>query len=120
MQNAPLTFGDTGKNILRGPRYFSIDLAMVKNAKLTERLALEFRTEFFNAFNNVNFGKPDGNFLLRLWNDYRNGRRVILQHLRNGSAPNHSIRTEVGILTTGWGRRLPRTQQALFEKRACL
>jgi hypothetical protein len=34
---------------------------MVKNAKLSERFALEFRTEFFNAFNNVNFGRPDGN-----------------------------------------------------------
>ncbi len=60
-QNAPFTFGNTGKNILRGPRYFSTDLAMVKNAKLSERFALEFRTEFFNAFNNVNFGRPDGN-----------------------------------------------------------
>jgi outer membrane receptor protein involved in Fe transport len=60
-QNAPLTFGNTGKNILRGPRYFSTDLALVKNTKLSERFALEFRTEFFNAFNNVNFGRPDGN-----------------------------------------------------------
>jgi len=60
-QNAPFTFGNTGKNVLRGPKYFSTDLAMVKNAKLSERFALEFRTEFFNAFNNVNFGRPDGN-----------------------------------------------------------
>jgi hypothetical protein len=60
-QNAPLTFGNTGKNVLRGPRYFSTDLAMVKNVKFSERFALEFRTEFFNAFNNVNFGRPDGN-----------------------------------------------------------
>ncbi|MGA7448369.1 MAG: TonB-dependent receptor [Terriglobales bacterium] len=60
-QNAPFTFGNTGKNILRGPRYFSTDLALAKNAKLSERFALEFRTEFFNAFNNVNFGRPDGN-----------------------------------------------------------
>ncbi len=60
-ENAPFTFGNTGKNVLRGPRYFSTDLALVKNAKLSERFALEFRTEFFNAFNNVNFGRPDGN-----------------------------------------------------------
>jgi hypothetical protein len=59
--NAIGTFGDTGKNILRGPRFFEADLAAVKNAKLSERLALEFRAELFNAFNNVNFGKPDGN-----------------------------------------------------------
>ena len=59
--NAIGTFGDTGKNILRGPRFFDADLAAVKNAKLTERLSMEFRAEFFNAFNNVNFGRPDGN-----------------------------------------------------------
>ncbi len=59
--NAIGTFGDTAKNVLRGPRYFDADLAVVKNAKITERLSLEFRGEFFNAFNNVNFARPDGN-----------------------------------------------------------
>jgi outer membrane receptor protein involved in Fe transport len=59
--NAIGTFGDTGKNILRGPRYFDADLAAIKNVKINERLSLEFRAEFFNAFNNVNFGRPDGN-----------------------------------------------------------
>jgi hypothetical protein len=62
-QNAVGTFGDTGKNVPRGPRYFDADLAAVKNAKITERLSLEFRGEFFNAFNNVNFARPDGNLL---------------------------------------------------------
>lgn len=57
--NAIGTFGDTGKNVLRGPRYFDADLAAVKTTKLTERAALEFRAEFYNAFNNVNFGLPD-------------------------------------------------------------
>jgi len=61
--NAIGTFGDTSKNILRGPRFFDTDIAVVKNAKLTERLNFEFRAELFNAFNNVNFGKPDGNLL---------------------------------------------------------
>jgi hypothetical protein len=60
--NAIGTFGDTGKNVLRGPRYFDTDLAAVKTTKLTERASLEFRAEFYNAFNNVNFGNPD-NFL---------------------------------------------------------
>ena len=59
--NAIGTFGDTGKNILRGPRFFDADLAAIKNAKISERLSLEFRAEFFNAFNNVNFGRPDSN-----------------------------------------------------------
>ncbi len=59
--NALGTFGNTGKNALRGPRYFDADIAAVKNFKISERFALEFRGEFFNAFNNVNFGRPDGN-----------------------------------------------------------
>jgi hypothetical protein len=53
------TFGDTGKNVLRGPRSFNTDMALLKNAKVTERVGLEFRAEFYNIFNNVNFGMPD-------------------------------------------------------------
>ncbi len=53
------TFGNTGKSILRGPRYFDADLAAIKNTNVGTRLSLQFRAEFFNAFNNVNFGKPD-------------------------------------------------------------
>ena len=57
--NAIGTFGNTGKNVLRGPRSFNTDSALVKNAKLTERVGMEFRAEFYNVFNNVNFGAPD-------------------------------------------------------------
>jgi hypothetical protein len=57
--NAVGTFGNTGKNILRGPGFFSTDLALMKNTKLTERLSLQFRAETFNVFNNVNFFNPD-------------------------------------------------------------
>lgn len=53
------TFGNTGKNILRGPRYFDADLALLKNTTLTDRVSLQFRAEFYNALNNVNFGMPD-------------------------------------------------------------
>ena len=33
--NAPGTFGNTGKNILRGPRTFAPNLALVKDTKIT-------------------------------------------------------------------------------------
>jgi hypothetical protein len=56
-------FGDTGKNILRGPRYFDTDLALLKNTNINARISLQFRAEFFNALNNVNFGMPDGGLL---------------------------------------------------------
>ncbi len=57
--NRPGTYGDTGKSILRGPRFFDTDLAAIKNTKITNAVSLEFRGEFFNAFNNVNFNSPD-------------------------------------------------------------
>ncbi len=58
-ENAPGTFGDTGKNILIGPGLFNTDVALLKNTKIGERYTLQFRAEAFNAFNNVNFGQPD-------------------------------------------------------------
>jgi hypothetical protein len=53
------TFGNSGKNFLRGPGLFNTDLALLKDTKLSERMSLQFRAEFFNAFNNINFGMPD-------------------------------------------------------------
>ena len=57
--NAVGTFGNAGKNILEGPRLFNTDMGLIKNTKLSERATLQFRAEFFNAFNNVNFRTPD-------------------------------------------------------------
>ena len=57
--NAIGTFGNTGKNILRGPRSFNTDLALLKEGNITKRVSFQFRAEFYNAFNNVNFGMPD-------------------------------------------------------------
>lgn len=53
------TFGNTGKNILRGPRSFNTDISAVKRFTITERVSAQLRGEFFNVFNNVNFANPD-------------------------------------------------------------
>ncbi|MSV29225.1 MAG: hypothetical protein EXQ52_10880 [Bryobacterales bacterium] len=60
-QNGAGTFGNSGKNILRGPRFFNTDFGLVKNTRVTERATVQFRAEFFNAFNNVNFNLPNSN-----------------------------------------------------------
>src|SRR3989442_1579157 len=60
--NAVGTFGNTGKNILLGPRSFNTDLGFLKATQVTERTSIQFRAEFFNIFNNVNFRNP-GNTL---------------------------------------------------------
>jgi hypothetical protein len=59
---APGTFGNAGRNILRGPGYQSVNASLVKNTLLTERLNLQFRAEVFNLFNHPNLNLPD-NFL---------------------------------------------------------
>lgn len=52
-------FGDAGKNILEGPGEKSMDLSARKIFSVTERVRLEFRAEFFNAFNHAVFSQPD-------------------------------------------------------------
>jgi hypothetical protein len=54
-------FGNSGRNILRGPDQRNVDLSIVKAIPVKETVKLEFRTEFFNAFNRVNFALPNNN-----------------------------------------------------------
>ena len=44
-----------GVNILRGPGQANLDLGIFKRFSLGEERRLDFRAEFFNALNQVNF-----------------------------------------------------------------
>ncbi len=57
--NAPGTFGNSPKNVLRGPGTNTSDAALIKNWQARERYALQFRFELFNAFNHPSFGNPN-------------------------------------------------------------
>lgn len=58
--NAPIfTFGTMSRNVLRGPGINNFDLSITKKTNITETKSLEFRTEFFNAFNHAQFYNPD-------------------------------------------------------------
>jgi hypothetical protein len=61
--NAIGTYGSSGKNNLRGPRMSNVDASLLKRFTITERFALQFRAEFFNLFNNVNFAPPQTGLL---------------------------------------------------------
>ncbi len=52
-------FGNTGRNILQGPNQKNVDISVIKYFSVTERAKLEFRSEFFNAFNLLSFQNPD-------------------------------------------------------------
>jgi hypothetical protein len=56
------TYGTLGRNILRGPNFKNADLSIsrVFPLKFRESARLMFRSEFFNAFNRVNLGLPNG------------------------------------------------------------
>ena len=55
-------FGNVGRNVLRGPRQTNVDFSIIKRFPLGESKNLEFRAEFFNLFNHVNFANPISNF----------------------------------------------------------
>lgn len=56
------TFGNLGRNTIRGPDFQQIDFSVLKETRLTERTRSEFRVEFFNLFNRPNFDFPNVTF----------------------------------------------------------
>ncbi len=66
---AGAAIGNVGRNAFRGPFQQNWDLSITKNTKLTEATSVDFRAEFFNAFNHPvfsgpqsgGFGSPTGN-----------------------------------------------------------
>ena len=55
------TYGNSGRNRFRGPGLWQADLGIAKQVRITERFALDFRTEMFNLFNRAQFGNPVSN-----------------------------------------------------------
>jgi hypothetical protein len=54
-------YGTSGRGILSDPASNRSDVAVMKDVALREGLRLQFRGEFFNAFNQVNFSAPNTN-----------------------------------------------------------
>ncbi len=55
------TFGNSGRNILRGPHSVNLDFGVIKSFSLFERVRLQLRAEAFNFANHANFGNPNAN-----------------------------------------------------------
>jgi hypothetical protein len=55
---APGTFGNAGRNIVRGDGFHSVDLSVFRNFAFTERWRLQFRAEAVNSLNHVNYQGP--------------------------------------------------------------
>jgi len=57
---APYTFGNVGRNTMRGPDDRAFDFALLKNFRISETKRVQFRSEFFNIPNRANFAPPGG------------------------------------------------------------
>jgi hypothetical protein len=53
-------FGNIGRNTMRGPFQRNADISLSKRFAVKDRFAAEFRSEFFNVLNFVNFANPNG------------------------------------------------------------
>jgi hypothetical protein len=52
-------FGNSGSGIIHGPGQFNFDLSILKTTRIFERQTIQFRAEFFNAFNHPQFTNPN-------------------------------------------------------------
>ena len=55
------TRGNAGRNIVQGPGFQNWDLGLIKRTPIGETANVEFRAEFYNAFNHPNFDLPVNN-----------------------------------------------------------
>ena len=55
------TFGNAGRNILRGPGLANVDTAVQRRFVISGQTAIELRWEVFNLFNSDEFGLPETN-----------------------------------------------------------
>jgi len=53
------TFGNIGRYISSGPDFFNLDAALFRNIRITEKINLQLRTDWFSATNTPHFSNPD-------------------------------------------------------------
>jgi hypothetical protein len=51
-------YGNAGRSLISGPAFFNSDFSILKDITVHEEARVQFRAEFFNAFNQVNFNNP--------------------------------------------------------------
>ena len=56
------TYGNCARNNLRAPRQINFDFSVIKDIHVTEKQAVQFRMEMFNAPNHVELGAPNASW----------------------------------------------------------
>jgi hypothetical protein len=88
-------FGSAANNTERAPGYEQIDLAASKSFAITEAQHLEFRTDFFNAFNIASYDNPDSSIQDKTFGKITNVRSLP------GTKFRADLVTSLGVRTTG-------------------
>ncbi len=81
-------YGTAGRGIFSGPAQVQTDIAVLKDIRLLEKQYVQFRAEFFNLFNQVNFSNP----VVRV-------ERHLRPHPGRRRRPRHPIRPEVPVVS---------------------
>ncbi len=90
----PGFLGNLGRNTITGPSTSGVDFSVVKRTALREQLALDFRFEFFNLFNQTSFRLPDPQRM----EVFPNGRLREDFGRLTGAAPGREIQLGVKIV----------------------
>src|SRR5262245_19919684 len=56
-----IRFGTVGRNTIRGPGFFNLDVGIFRDFAITEGIKFQFRMEMFGATNTQHFANPHGN-----------------------------------------------------------
>ena len=57
-QPAPYTFGNAGVGIVRGPALIQVDMSLIREFTIGQKMRTEVRAEVFNVIDRTNFGNP--------------------------------------------------------------
>lgn len=90
---APGTYGNSGRGLISGPGFANTDFSVLRDFTLHENVRLQFRTEMFNLFNQVNFSLP---------NSYANSAVVT----SSGALANGGTFGQIQSTVTGTGRQI--------------
>jgi hypothetical protein len=56
---SPIRFGTAGRSTVTGPVIHNVDVGILKNTAITERVTTQFRAEFFNFPNHPQWNPPN-------------------------------------------------------------
>jgi hypothetical protein len=96
--NAFGTYGNMGRNILRGLHFVNWDFSTSKVWKLNERLKLQLCGEFFNILNHANFASPSGNLVSRHMGELRTTPDVFASNPVVGSGGSRHIQLGAKVI----------------------